>query len=57
MSKGGSSGVQWRNFGLKSGGDKNFVLLFGSVYSTPRSVGGETDLVGGWGQGGPGERP
>jgi hypothetical protein len=41
---------QWRNFGLKSGGDKNFGLLFCSVYSTPRSLGGgETDLDGGKG--------
>jgi hypothetical protein len=42
-------GTQWRNFGLKSGGDKNFGWLFGSVYSTARSLGRGNWL--GWGMG------
>jgi hypothetical protein len=42
---------QWRNFGLKSGGDKNFGRLFGSVYSTPRSLGGKLTWLGDGGKG------
>jgi hypothetical protein len=44
--KNASASLQWRNFGLKSGGTKILVVFFGSVYSTPRSLGGKLTWLG-----------
>jgi hypothetical protein len=41
----------------KVGGTKILVGFLAVFILPPAALGGKTDLVGGWGQGGPGERP